>query len=136
MSEAVLVAGKGVEGDRNFKKVGTYKGTGKLGEGKELTLVEEEALAAAKREHDVDVTFAETRRNVLVRGVRLNDLVGREFRIGDVLVRGVKLCEPCIKIASWSKKPLIRALTHRGGLCAQIIEGGPIRVGSPISEEG
>ncbi|MEZ0229151.1 MAG: MOSC domain-containing protein [Planctomycetota bacterium] len=131
--EVVAVAGKGLEGDRYFRKVGTYAKAGKLGAGKEITLVEEESLAAAKLEHGVEVSFRETRRNVLVRGVGLNDLVGREFLVGDVLLLGVKLCEPCIKIASWSKKPLIRALCHRGGLNARILRGGTIRKGHAVA---
>jgi MOSC domain-containing protein YiiM len=133
VAEVLAVAGKGLEGDRYFKKVGTYAGAGKLGAGKEITLIEEESLAAAEREHGVAVSFRETRRNVLVRGVSLNALVGKEFLVGDVLLLGVKLCEPCIKIASWSKKPLVRALCRRGGLNARILRGGPIRVGAEVA---
>jgi MOSC domain-containing protein YiiM len=135
LAEVVAVAGKGLEGDRYFKKVGTYAKAGKLGAGKEITLVEEEALEAVLREHELVVTFAETRRNILVRGVGLNDLVGREFTVGEVLLRGVRLCEPCTKLSARAKKPLIRTLVHRGGLNAVIVRGGTIRVGAEVGCE-
>jgi MOSC domain-containing protein YiiM len=122
--------GKGLEGDRFFKTHGVY--TGKLGEGREITLIEEEALEAANLEHRLELSFAESRRNVLTRGVRLNDLVGKEFRIGEVLLRGVRLCEPCRHLAEMTKKAVVRPLTHRGGLNARILRDGLLKEGSSI----
>jgi MOSC domain-containing protein YiiM len=130
LHEVAAFAGKGLEGDRFFKKRGTYRS--KLGKGLEITLIEEEALAAVEREHALGVSFADTRRNVLVRGVALNDLVGRDFLLGDVLLRGARLCEPCRRLSALCKKPVVRALAHRGGLNARILVDGVIRVGSEI----
>lgn len=131
--EVEAVTGKGLVGDRYFKTAGTYATAGKLARGKEVTLIEVETLAAVEREHGISLTFAETRRNVLVRGVALNDLVGREFSIGGVLLRGARLCEPCLKLSQWTKKPLLKVLLNRGGLMASIVEGGILRVGMTIS---
>ncbi len=127
------VEGKGLEGDRFFKTHGVYKG--KLGEGREVTLIEEESLEAVRREHGLELSFAETRRNVLVRVVRLNDLVGKEFRIGEVLLRGVRLCEPCRHLAEMTNKAVVRPLTHRGGLNARVLRGGLIEVGESVVRE-
>ena len=126
------MAGKGLEGDRYFKKVGTYASAGKLGQGKEVTLVAEEALHAVEKEHGIAVSFAETRRNILVRGVALNDLVGREFTIGRVRLRGARLCHPCVKLVARTGKPLLKPLAGRGGLMAVILRGGKIKVGSKL----
>lgn len=128
--ELVLVPGKGIEGDRFFKKVGVH--TGKLAEGREITLIEEEALDGARREHGLELSFAECRRNVLVRGVRLNDLVGRDFAVGEAVLRGVRLCEPCRHLADMTKKPVVKPLAHRGGLNAVIVRGGTIRTGDAV----
>jgi MOSC domain-containing protein YiiM len=128
--EVLAVAGKGLEGDRFFKKRGVW--WSKLGLGKEVTLIEEEALLAVEREHGLALTFAETRRNVLVRGVALNDLVGHELAIGEVVLRGVRLCEPCRHLSELTGKPLVRPLAHRGGLNAVIVTGGLLRVGAPV----
>jgi MOSC domain-containing protein YiiM len=131
--ESVLaIAGKGLEGDRYFKRVGTYASAGKLGAGKEVTLIEEESLEHVRDEHGIPVSFEETRRNLLVRGVRLNDLVGREFSVGEVVLLGARLCHPCVKLAARTKKPLLRPLAQRGGLMARIVLGGTLRVGDEV----
>jgi MOSC domain-containing protein YiiM len=128
--EILVVAGRGIEGDRFFKQAGTYSG---VGLGKEITLISEEALSAAERESGIEVSFPETRRNLLVRGVALNDLIGREFEIGGVLLRGVRECAPCKKLADRTGKPLLRMLAGRGGLMATVLRGGFIGVGAEVS---
>jgi MOSC domain-containing protein YiiM len=77
----------------------------------------------------------ESRRNITTRGIRLNDLVGKEFRIGDVRARGTKLCEPCTHLEALTGKPLIKPLTHRAGLRADLLTSGRISVGDPIEVE-
>jgi MOSC domain-containing protein YiiM len=74
----------------------------------------------------------EHRRNLVTRGIDLNSLVGYEFRIGDVRCRGMRLCEPCTVIDGYASRPLLRALVHRGGLRADILEDGLIKRGDPI----
>ena len=78
----------------------------------------------------------ETRRNVVTRGIALNHLVGKRFRVGEVLLQGIRLCEPCDHLESLTRPGVRQALLHRGGLRAQILEGGVIRVGDPIAPVG
>lgn len=125
-SEVAAVPGKGLEGDRYFRAEGWDEVK------REITLVEMEAIEAANRDYDLDLTPEDMRRQIVTRGVALNHLVGREFAIGDVRCRGVKLNEPCNHLRKLADKPLIKPMIHRGGLRAQILEGGTIRVGDPI----
>ena len=92
VSEARAVPGKGLEGDRYFDLKGTFS---KPQPDRQLTLIEAEAVEAMKRELDVDYGLSDSRRNVVTRGVPLNHLVGKEFWIGEVKARGLRLCEPC-----------------------------------------
>jgi len=125
-SEVNAIAGKGLEGDRYFRADGWDEVK------REITLVEIEAIEAANRDYDLDLSPEEMRRQIVTRGVALNHLVGREFTVGDVRCRGVKLNEPCNHLRKLADKPLLKPMIHRGGLRAQIIESGTIRVGDPI----
>ena len=87
-----------------------------------------------KRELSVDYGLSDSRRNVVTRGVPLNHLVGREFWIGDVKARGLKLCEPCSHLQKLSHEKVLPGLVHRGGLRAQILSEGTIRVGETVRE--
>jgi MOSC domain-containing protein YiiM len=125
------VPGRGLEGDRNFAAppAPTHKNPDE-----ELTLFSLEALAEANREYGLSLAPGDTRRNVATEGVPINDLVGREFRLGDVRVRGLELCEPCLHLAELTgERRILRALVHRGGLRAQILSEGTLTVGDPIS---
>lgn len=128
--ECVAEAGRGLVGDHFHKRSGRH--AGKLAAGTEVTLIESEALEAAEREHGVALSPAETRRNVLTRGVALNALVGHEFLVGELILRGVRLCEPCQHLSKLTGKPCLRALSGRGGLRAAIVQGGVLRVGDRI----
>jgi MOSC domain-containing protein YiiM len=120
--EAVRVlAGKGLEGDRHFRPDGARPGQA-------LTLVEEEAVADAR------LAPGGTRRQVTVRGVRLNDLVGRRFSVGDVECYGVELCEPCLHLQELTRPGIIRDLAHRGGINADILTDGTISLGDEVAE--
>jgi MOSC domain-containing protein YiiM len=116
---ARAVAGCGLEGDRHFDADGQRPGGA-------LTLVEAEAL------EDVGLTGPQSRRQVVVRGVRLNDLVGRRFTVGEVECVGVELCEPCLHLQSLTRPGIIDDLLHRGGLNADILTGGTISVGDAV----
>jgi len=119
--EAVrALAGKGLEGDRKFYADGAKPGQA-------LTLVEAEVV------EDVDLPSGGTRRQVTVRGVRLNDLVGKRFKVGDVECVGVELCEPCLHLQSLTRPGIIAELTHRGGLNADILTDGTIAVGDAVT---
>jgi len=125
------VTGKGLAGDRHFDASRTLKG--KVLQVGEVSLIEQEALDAILREEGIAMEPHLTRRNLLTRGVPLNHLVGLEFRVGDVLLRGFELCEPCGHMERLSKvKGVRKALIHRGGLRAHIIEGGTLHPGDVI----
>ena len=119
-------AGEGLAGDRY--------GTLLAGRNpdQEITLIESEALEAAAREYQVELAPHEARRNLVTRGVPLNHLVGRTFRVGDVHIRGLRLCEPCGHLEKLTRVGVRKAFVHRGGLRAQILRGGTLRVGDAI----
>ena len=124
--------GKGLEGDRYFNKVGTY--SNESGSCREVTLIEIEAIEALKRDYGTELNPRDSRRNIATRGVPLNHLVGQDFKVGEVRLRGVALCEPCSHLEKLSLKGVLRGLIHRGGLQAEIVTGGIIRVGDTIGQ--
>ena len=132
LKEVRAVAGKGLEGDRYFQKIGTY--SNKPGPDREITLIEIEAIEALRRDHGIELQPGDARRNIVTRGVPLNHLVGKEFLLGDVVLRGIRLCEPCTHLEGLTEKGVLTSLIHRGGLRAQIIKDGTIRVGDSIQE--
>ncbi len=129
VEEVRAIPGRGLEGDRYFFRQGTYY---KPQPDRELTLIEAEAIEAMKRELSVDYGLSDSRRNVVTRGVPLNHLVGREFWIGEVKARGLRLCEPCSHLQKLSHEKVLPGLVHRGGLRAQILSEGTIRVGQTV----
>ena len=131
VTEARAIPGRGLEGDRYFDQKGTFS---KPKPDRELTLIEAEAIEAMKRELDVDYGLGDSRRNVVTRGVPLNHLVGREFWIGEVKARGLRLCEPCSHLQRLSHEKVLPGLIHRGGLRAQILTEGMIHVGEVVKE--
>ena len=136
VGEARALAGKGLDGDRYFNGSGTYSKSPsrpRHDPGAEATLIESEALEALKRDCGVELAPGASRRNITTRGVALNDLVGREFTIGKVRFRGVRLCEPCAHLQKLTHPGVLSGLVHRGGLNAEILTDGVIRVGDAIS---
>jgi MOSC domain-containing protein YiiM len=130
VGEVVALPGAGLEGDRYALKVGTFY---KPEPDYELTLIEAEAIDAVRRDYQVELDAGDARRNIVTRNVPLNHLVGKEFCIGPVRIRGIRLCEPCDHLQKLTGKPLIKSLLHRGGLRAQILTQGKIRVGDKIT---
>jgi len=131
--EVNAVAGRGLEGDRYFAGSGTFMKDGGIEPRQEVTFIESEAIEAAARDEDVELGLGDSRRNIVTRGVPLNHLVGREFHVGDALVRGLKLCEPCAYLESKTRVGVRKAFAHRGGLRGQILESGTIRKGDPVT---
>jgi len=123
--------GKGLEGDRYFNASGTY--SDRPGPAREITLIESEAIEAMARDNELAISPGDARRNVVTRGVALNHLVGREFVVGGVWLRGIRLCEPCSHLEGLTRRGVLAGLIHRGGLRAQILRGGEIRVGDAIT---
>ena len=131
VSEVRAVPGQGLEGDRYFDHKGTFS---KPQPDRELTLIEAEAIEALRSEFQVDYGLSASRRNIVTRGVPLNHLVDKEFWIGDVKARGLRLCEPCAHLQRLSHPKVLPGLVHRGGLRAQILTEGMIRVGEIVKE--
>ena len=130
VNEAQAIPGVGLEGDRYALRSGTFW---KPLPDRELTLIEAEAIEALKREYNFELGPGEARRNLVTRGVALNHLVGKEFQIGDVRVRGIRLCEPCDHLQRLTGREVIKGLAHRGGLRAQILTHGTIHIGDKVS---
>jgi MOSC domain-containing protein YiiM len=126
------VAGAGLRDDRYAVGTGTYSGTGRGP--RDVTLIEREAVDAVRTEDGaVDVREDQTRRNLVTEGVALDHLVGRTFRVGAVRMRGVRLAEPCAYLEQLTGLAGVRAaLVHRGGLRAEILDDGELRVGDPV----
>ena len=127
VTEAEARAHRGLVGDRYFEGGGTFSDWEPKGPGRELTLIESEVLA------EIGLSAAEARRNLVTEGVRLNDLIGKRFRIGTVLIEGIRLCPPCAHLDKVTGKALLKPLADRGGLRADILSDGVIRVGDAIS---
>jgi MOSC domain-containing protein YiiM len=125
------IAGQGLEGDRYYDGTGTF--SAREGPARQLTLIEAESIEAIEREQGIVLGPGESRRNVTTRGAPLNHFVGREFRVGDVLLRGIKLCEPCGYLQrTLGIDHLVQALAHRCGLNAEILTSGTLSIGDPV----
>lgn len=130
MREVLAVAGQGLEGDRYFKGTGFFSHD--EGPRRQITLFETEVIDAMRRDQNVELTPGECRMNLLTRNVPLSQLVGRKFRVGITVLRGVRLNEPCQHLEDVVGKKLLSVLVHRCGLNAEIMEGGIIRPGDEV----
>ena len=128
--QVAVVAGAGIEGDRYF---GRHEEPGQ-----NLTLVEAEEIESFLTEHKRPYDLSVTSRNLVTRGVRLNDLLGREFHIGEVKLRGFELCEPCLELGTVLASPqlvaarVVKHFVHRAGLRADVLTGGTIARGAKV----
>lgn len=123
--------GRGLEGDRYFAGSGTFSPHPQKPDF-EVTLIEWEKIEAFAAESGLPFTAERARRNLVTEGVDLNALVGKEFFVGDVRLRGMRLCEPCSYLARISFPETLRGLVHKGGLRAQIVSGGVLRIGDAV----
>jgi hypothetical protein len=126
------VANRGLKGDRYYRGTGIYNEQENL-EPSDITLIEAEALEAAVEDYGVDFDSGAHRRNVTTRGVALNHVVGTRFRVGEAVLEGIGLCEPCGYMESLADQPeAATALKHRGGLDARIVESGTIGIADDV----
>lgn len=130
LEEARLVAGQGVEGDRYLLGTGTYSVN--PGEDRQLTLIETEMLARVAADFGEKIAPYEHRRNVQVSGAPLQHLVGLRFRIGECLIEGVRINQPCKYLNLMLKRDVYKALLNRSGLNCRILQGGVIRPGDVV----
>ena len=131
--EVRAIPGKGLEGDRYCRGDGSFSKN--PGGGRQVTLVASEMLDLLQREHGITLPAAETRRNLVTKGVALNDLVGQVFQVGSVRMKGVRLAEPCDHLERLTQKGVVKGLVHRAGLRADILDEGVLRVGDAIVPE-
>jgi MOSC domain-containing protein YiiM len=129
--EVRAVPGKGLVGDRYFSGTGTFSPKPHKPDF-EITFIEKEKIEAFSKEFGLPFTASQARRNIVTEGVDLNSLVGREFRVGDVRIRGMRLCEPCAYLAKTTYPETLNGLVHKGGLRAQIVSEGIIRSGAAV----
>jgi MOSC domain-containing protein YiiM len=134
LEEVAAVAGAGLVGDRYKAGVGFYSARPTDPGAREVTLFEAETLDALRDESGIALSAGEHRRNLTTRGVHLGVLLGQRFRIGDVVLEGVKDCPPCEHLEGLVGKAVLRPLVNRGGLRARIVVGGTIHVGDPIEQ--
>jgi MOSC domain-containing protein YiiM len=123
-----VIKGRGLLGDRYERGAGTFSNP--RGRGYDLTLVEAEALELSKK--GVELAPIEARRNLVVRGIALDDLIGRHFRVGVVECFGQRRCEPCSHLERLTQPGVLRGLVHRGGLRTDVLSGGGIQTGDHI----
>ena len=129
LSEVEAVAGKGLVGDRNFTLLDDPSAD------KNLTLIEAEKVEEFARACGLDFSAADSRRNLLTRGIELNPLLGKQFYVGAVLVEALELCEPCNLLAKRTHRQVLWGLLHRGGLRCRILTSGTIHMGDKIGLE-
>ena len=130
VAAARAIAGVGLEGDRDALRTGHWSPNTKVD--RDVTLVEGEEIERLAIEHGIVLAPGDTRRNVTTRGIRLNELVGRRFRVGGVLCEGTRLCEPCQYLTDLLGKPVLGPLVHRAGLRARILTDGEMAVGDEV----
>jgi MOSC domain-containing protein YiiM len=122
------VSGGGLVGNRYFFADGDAP------PGVAITLIAAEAVEAFEEETGIPLTAVETRRNVLTRGIDVNALVGKRFRVGEVECVGIELCEPCTSLEAMTRPGVLKGMVHRAGLNADVVSGGEIAVGDVVAE--
>lgn len=132
VKEARAVAHRGLENDRYFQRTGTFSDSEPEGPGREITLIEQESLDRLREDFNLQLSGEEARRNIVTTNVSLNELVGCKFLVGEVRVEGIRLCHPCGHLEELTGKKVMAALKNRGGLRANILTDGWIRVGDSI----
>ena len=120
------LTGQGLVGDRYCKK------SARRGPDYQVSLIEAEAIEEFTKEVGLPMTADMPRRNVVTTGIHLNDFLGKQFLVGDVLLEGLEPCEPCSLFAKRSYPQVLSFFKGRGGLRARIVRGGAIRVGDQV----
>jgi MOSC domain-containing protein YiiM len=133
LTEIEAIAGVGLRGDRYATSSGFYSGRPTDPGAREVTLIEGETLDALLEEHGLQLRVDQHRRNLTVRGVRLDELLGERFSVGEVVLEGIKDCPPCEHLEQLTGKRVIRPLLERGGLRARILVGGTLRLGDAVA---
>ena len=133
VNQIVLEEGKGIFGDRYYYKKGTFSNPGKIEPDRDVTIIEQEEIDAFNLEFEQNVSYEDFRRNIVISNCNLSDLVDKEFQIGDVILKGIRLCEPCKYLSKQlNNEKILTKMVHKSGLRAQIIRGGSITMTSQL----
>ena len=133
LNQIVLEAGKGIFGDRYYNQEGTFSNKGEIQPDRDVTLIEIEKINDLNKEHNLDITAEDFRRNIVVSNCDLNSLVDKEFQIGEVVLKGLRLCEPCKYLSDkLNNEEVLSQMIHKAGLRAQIIKSGSIDLNSQV----
>lgn len=119
--------GNGIVGDRYYEGTGTFSEKLKGLPEVEVTLIEMEEVVAFNSKTSKNFEPKDFRRNIVTEGIRLNDLEGKMFKVGDVQLKGIRLCEPCAHLAGILGDEIMQYMVHKAGLRAQVIRGGEIQ---------
>lgn len=131
---AELQAGKGIVGDRYYLAQGTFSEALKDLADFEVTLIEQEQIDVFNTTTDLAYSGADFRRNLVTKNINLNELVGKDFFIGQVKLRGIRLCEPCAHLSAMIGDEVLEHMVHKAGLRAQIIVGGKIHILDSVTD--
>ena len=133
VNQVILEVGKGIFGDRYYNQEGTFSNKGKIEPDRDVSLIEIEKINELNEKYDLNITPEDLRRNIVVSNCDLNSLVGKEFQIGEVVLKGIRLCEPCKYLADkLNEEKVLSQMVHKSGLRAEIIRGGSIDLNSQV----
>ena len=132
VAQATLESGRGLVGDRYYEHGGTFSEELKDGTDWEITLIESEEIQRFNESQGLTLPPASFRRNIVTSGIRLNELVGRRFKVGSALLEGMRLCEPCAHLGKLIGPAVVKGMVHKAGLRARIVTGSIIRAGDHI----
>ncbi|PLY06232.1 MAG: sulfurase [Arcobacter sp.] len=133
VNQIILEEKKGIYGDRYFYQEGTFSNKGKIEPDRDVTLIEIEKINAFNTEFNNTITAEDFRRNIVVSNCDLNSLVDKEFQIGNVVLKGIRLCEPCKYLSDkLNNQEVLSKIVNKAGLRAQIIKGGSIDMSSQL----
>ena len=120
-----VLANQGIIGDRHFKEFNDPYN--------QLSLIESENIDYYNIKYGLNIPYIDFRRNIITKGIQLNDLVGKKFQIGRVELKGVDLCRPCRHLSEiLNQDNIIREFLRKGGLRCQILSSSSIEVGNKI----
>lgn len=133
VNQIILEEGKGIYGDRYYNQEGTFSNKGKIEPDRDVTLIEIEKINEFNDKFNENITDEDLRRNIVISNCDLNSLVDKEFQIGNVVLKGIRLCEPCKYLSEkLDNKQVLTKMIHKAGLRAQIIKGGSIDMTSQL----
>jgi MOSC domain-containing protein YiiM len=132
LADAKAIADVGLAGDRYAEKIGFYSPRPTDPGAREVTLIQAETLDTLRAMHGIELSVTEHRRNVTTRGITLRGLIGQRFRVGEVVLEGIKDCPPCEHLQGLVGKPVLEPLVESGGIRARVVKGGSLRVGDAV----